>query len=240
MSQALIELPGAGILHDPDYALDWAPRHFRHATWADQGRLLQAASGGRGTVFFVRADTAELAIRHYRRGGVVGRFLDDHFVWLGPDRTRSFREWRLLHELVQAGLPVPRPVAAAYRRDGWRYTADLITVRIAGAEPLSRHLLAGPLPAAIWQRAGRCVRRFHDAGVFHPDLTGHNLMLDGEARPWLLDFDRGRIRRDGGWRRDNLARLRRSLDKIKREQPQTHFEERDWHSLMAGYAGRSA
>jgi len=240
VSQALIKLPGAGILHDPDYALDWTLTRFQPSAWAAEGRLLQDALGGRGTVVFVRAGQAEFAIRHYRRGGLVGRFFEDHFIWLGPDRTRSFREWRLLVRLSQLGLPVPRPVAAAYQRQGWRYTADIITVRIAGAEPLSRHLLTAPLPAEIWQRLGRCVRRFHDADVCHADLTGHNLLLDDGGRPWLLDFDRGRIRHDGGWRQDNLARLRRSLDKIVREQPQTHFDDSDWRSLMAGYAQMSA
>jgi len=240
VSQALIKLPGAGILHDPDYALDWTLTRFQPSAWAAEGRLLQDALGGRGTVVFVRAGQAEFAIRHYRRGGLVGRFFEDHFIWLGPDRTRSFREWRLLDRLTQLGLPVPRPVAAAYRRQGWRYTADLVTVRIAGAEPLSRHLLTAPLPADIWRRVGQCVRRFHDAGVCHADLTGHNLLLDDGGQPWLLDFDRGRIRQDGGWRQGNLARLRRSLDKIVREQPQTHFKGSDWHSLTAGYAQISA
>lgn len=240
MSEALIKLPDAGILHDPDYALDWTLDRFQPSAWAADGRPMQDAVGGRGTVVFVAAEQAELAIRHYRRGGMVGRFFEDHYLWLGPDRTRSFREWRLLAHLSQRGLPVPRPVAAAYRRQGWRYTADLITVRIAGAAPLSRHLQARSLPAEIWRRLGYCVRRFHDAGVCHADLTGHNLLLDDDGRPWLLDFDRGRIRHDGGWRQQNLARLRRSLDKIVREQPHTVFEARDWHSFMSGYAQISA
>lgn len=240
MRQALIKLPDAGILHDPDYVVDWTLERFQPSAWAAEGRLLHAAVGGRGTVVFVSAGQTEFAIRHYRRGGLVGKFFEDHFVWQGEGRTRSFREWRLLTRLAELDLPVPLPVAAAYRRQGWRYTADLITVRIAGAEPLSRHMLRGALPAEIWQRLGRCVRQFHDAGVFHADLTGHNLLLDGDGNPWLLDFDRGRIRHDGGWRQENLRRLRRSLDKIVREQPRSSFDDDAWRGLMAGYAERSA
>jgi 3-deoxy-D-manno-octulosonic acid kinase len=236
LNQALIELPDAGILYDPAYGSDWTLACFRPATWTGEGRRLQDAIGGRGAVVFVRADQGELAIRHFRRGGLVGTLFDDTYVWLGRERTRSFREWRLLRHLVHLGLPVPRPVAAAFQRQGWRYTADLVTARIPGAVPLSRAISRESLPAGVWEAIGRCVRRFHDAGVCHADLTGHNLLLDDAGRPWLLDFDRGRLRRHGRWRRFNLRRLRRSLDKIAREQPGIHFAESDWRRLMAGYA----
>jgi 3-deoxy-D-manno-octulosonic acid kinase len=236
LEQTLTELPGAGILHDPAYGREWTPARFHPATWIAEGRLVEQALGGRGTVVFVRAGPTELAIRHYRRGGLVGKVFDDHFIWLGRERTRSFREWRLLRRLAKLGLPVPRPVAACFRRRGWRYTADLVTVRIDGAVPLSRVLARGTLADEAWASIGRCVRRFHDAGVDHADLTGHNLLLDAAGKPWLLDFDRGRIRREGSWRRANLRRLRRSLEKIAREQPAVHFDEGDWRALMAGYA----
>ena len=67
MRQALIKLPDAGILHDPDYALDWTLERFQPSAWAAEGRLLHQAVGGRGTVVFVSAGQRDFAIRHYRR-----------------------------------------------------------------------------------------------------------------------------------------------------------------------------
>ena len=61
------------------------------------------AAGGRGTVAFVRDGERRWVLRHYRRGGLVARLLDDRYLWTGADRTRAFREWRLLRELRAAG-----------------------------------------------------------------------------------------------------------------------------------------
>jgi 3-deoxy-D-manno-octulosonic acid kinase len=135
---------------------------------------------------------------------------------------------------------VPRPVAAAYHRSGAAYTADLVTARIPGAEPLIAHVARRPLPAAVWRDLGRCIRRFHDAGVCHADLNVHNLLLDREDTPWLLDFDRGRVRAPGGWRRDNLDRFLRSLRKTRSERPGVHVAPADWQTLLEGYGQTSA
>jgi 3-deoxy-D-manno-octulosonic acid kinase len=235
VNAVLTDTPGGQVLFD-DRRLDAVPDGlFDPQWWADRGRLLGPAGEGRGTVFFVAGGSGEWALRHYQRGGFVGRVVNDRYLWAGPERTRSFREWRLLRDLLGAGLPVPAPVAARYQREGRRYTADLITERIAGAEPLSARLLAGPIAPSDWQRVGQCIRRFHDANVFHADLNAHNLLLDAEGRPWLLDFDRGRIRDDGGWRRSNLERFLRSLNKIRAADPRIAFGEPEWAHVMDGY-----
>src|SRR5512145_1497437 len=92
---------------------------------------LQDARGGRGTVAFVRNASGDAwVLRHYRRGGFVAKLRDDAYLWTGQSRTRSFAEWRLLRRLRDWGLPVPKPVAARYLRDGLSYRADLITVEL--------------------------------------------------------------------------------------------------------------
>jgi 3-deoxy-D-manno-octulosonic acid kinase len=193
-------------------------------------------SGGRGATLFIEHGRDRWVLRHYHRGGTIGRLLDDHFLWLGEDRTRCFREWRLLAHLQDLGLPAPRPVAARYRRRGITYTADLLTELIPDVEPFSTRLARGPVAPEIWAAVGRCIRGFHEAAVFHADLTAHNLQIDTANRIFLLDFDRGRVRSDGGsWRQANLARLHRSLNKISVESG-IGFSPREWRSLLDGYA----
>lgn len=224
------------ILFDPDLSSDFRDEFFSLGHWQARDAL-SVASGGRGTVFFVHVGSRDWALRHYRRGGVAGRLFDDHYLWQGADRTRSFLEWRLLQRLHAAELPVPRPVAARYRRNGPAYSADLITLRIAGAEPLSRRIANGTAPADIWARVGTCVRRFHDVGVYHADLTAHNLLVDDTGEVFLLDFDRGRLRGEGsGWRQANLARLDRSLRKIGREDARMAVTADDRELLQRAYA----
>jgi len=127
---------------------------------------------------------------------------------------------------------------AAVRTEVWN---DFVFVTLdPHAEPLAAHVARAALPADVWRDLGRCVRRFHDAGVCHADLNVHNLLLDDERRPWLLDFDRGRVRPPGGWRRDNLDRFLRSLRKLRTEQPDVHIQPADWQALLDGYGQTSA
>jgi 3-deoxy-D-manno-octulosonic acid kinase len=234
------EIPGGAVLYDGRLLDGVADGLFDPAWWTSTGRMIGPADGGRGTVFFLRAGTGEWALRHYQRGGLVGRVVSDRYLFSGAERTRSFREWRLLARLAEDGLPVPSPVAARYVRAGRQYTADLITLRIPGARPLSRCLAEQPLPGDVWVSVGECIRRFHDANVFHADLNAHNVLLDGSRAAWLLDFDRGRIREDRGWRRSNLERFLRSLNKIRAADPRVVFGRPEWGQVMEGYVGGAA
>ena len=215
------------------------PELFEAGHWGDV-ESAPGYSGGRGTTLFVTHEEKDWVVRHYLRGGVIGRFLHDQFLWLGEAKTRPFAEWDLLHAIQQDGLPAPAPVAARYVRHGAWYTADLITTRIPGAEPLSGRLQRAPLDEAGWIGVGRCVRQFHDAGVFHADLTAHNLLIDTNDKPWLLDFDRGQLRHPGRWRRANMERFLRSLRKVSREVEGLHVRRRDWQVLVDAYDQISA
>ncbi len=181
------------------------------------------------------AEGASWVLRHYRRGGLVANLLDDGYLWTGAARTRSFAEWRLLRRLREWELPVPQPVAARYVRTGFTYRADLITVELPVRQTLASLLSAGPLPLATWSAVGRCIHRFHARGVQHADLNAHNLLLRAEGDAvYVLDFDRGRLRRRGAWEQRVLARLRRSLLKVTADLPHDRFGDEQWHALLAG------
>lgn len=234
-----VERTGTGaILYDRSLLNHVTDEAFDAAGWprvrAIEGRL---RSGGRGHTFIVGDGERELVLKHYVRGGLPGRFVHDRYLWRGEARVRSFGEWRLLVRLRDLGLPVPRPCAARYRRDGAWYTADLLTVRMPGIEPLSSRI-ARAADGELWRSVGRGLRRFHDAGVFHADLNAYNVQLDREGGIVLLDFDRGEIRAPGTWQRANLARLARSLHKLKRLDPALAFTPADWASLLEAYEGR--
>jgi tRNA A-37 threonylcarbamoyl transferase component Bud32 len=126
-------------------------------------------------------------------------------------------------------------VAARVLRAGLVYTGDLITERVAGARPVSALLEAAPVPATAWRAIGRCIRCFHDTGVYHADLTGNNILIDDAERVSLIDLDRGGLRVPGLWRAANLARLKRSLLKICRELPPDRFGPADWAALQDAY-----
>ncbi|MEA3410717.1 MAG: 3-deoxy-D-manno-octulosonic acid kinase [Pseudomonadota bacterium] len=197
-----------------------------------------SVTGGRGDAWFVSHGDMTYVVRHYRRGGAIEALLSDRYVWSGIEATRAFREWRLLAMLVTDGLPVPRPVAARVSRSGWFYRADLVTRKLSGTVTLADRLIGGRLPGATWRAAGCCIRLFHDRGVYHSDLNAHNILLDENGRAYLIDFDKGEIRtgESGGWKEANLARLRRSLEKLADRSPGFCYEAGDFAALIGGYA----
>ena len=203
---------------------------FEPSHWRKAGKI-EPAARGRGAAWFVRDGPRDWVLRHFRRGGLLARLCADRYLWTGEGRVRAFAEWRLLAALGARGLPVPLPIAARYRRRFLTYRCDLITRRIPDAHPLSAMLASAPLPDSEWRAIGAAVARLHRAGVDHADLNAHNILLDRRGAVSVIDFDRGRVRADGPWRRRNLRRLRRSLVKITAGR----FAAAAWDALMAGY-----
>lgn len=200
------------------------------------GRL---RSSGRGNTVIVKDDRGDFVLRHFMRGGLIGRLVSDQYFWLGEEATRAFREWRLLSELVAMDLRVPRPAAARYTRKGLTYQADMLTVLIPDAMSLSERIATGPCADDFWQKLGGAIASFHKAGVFHADLNAYNIQMDRDDKLWLIDFDRGNLRKPGPWQKKNLARLRRSLQKIKRLDPELRYSESNWEALFDGYFSSS-
>lgn len=231
-----VELGSDAMLYDASRTSNFAAEWFDPVHWAGLGAI-EGEARGRGTTVFFRSGERRYALRHYRRGGLVGKLVRDLYLWLGERRTRPFHEWLLTLHLHRHGLPVPAPVAARYRRRGAVYSGDLITELIDGARTVAQRLGETGLPLADWIALGRCIRRFHDFGLCHADLNAHNLLFDANGQVFVIDFDRSRLRPAGGlWRDDNLARLRRSLLKVSDRLPPGHFTDTDWQSLLAGYA----
>ena len=241
----LVPLPEGGILYDAARIRKPSAQLFSRDFWASQGSLREVRAG-RGSVSFIRPgqlagqsdEEAAWVLRHYCRGGLAAKVLSDRYVWTGAARTRCFREWRLLAELYCRGLPVPAPVAARYERFGCSYRADLITVQLPASRTLAELLAQGPLSRQQWEDIGVTVARFHAQGVQHADLNAHNILLDADRRVFVLDFDRGRLRKRGHWEASVLARLRRSLEKVTAADASNVFGTEQWQWLMEGDEGK--
>lgn len=208
-----LAVDGGAILFDPARVADPGDHLFDPAHWQARGALTEQARG-RGAIQFIDVGDSRWVLRRYLRGGMAARVARDRYLWTGEERTRSFREIRLLAALRARGLPVPAPVAARFLRRRLTYGAGLITERLPQAHSLVDMLAAGRMDDARWAAVGRCLRHFHDAGVQHADLNAGNIMLGEQREVWLLDFDRGRLRQPGSWCARVLDRLARSLAKV--------------------------
>jgi 3-deoxy-D-manno-octulosonic acid kinase len=253
LQPAEIRQGGQHILYDASLAMpldidehglqpgvQWAPKWFDSGYWRARGELKGGAQG-RGAVFFFEYRGREYVLRHYRRGGMVARLVTDLYIWTGLRSSRPWREWHLLAAMYARGLPAPKPFAARLIKNGAFYTADLITHKIPGGVSLAETLTGARQGQAVWHKIGSVIRRFHDAGVEHADLNAHNILLT-DQEVFVIDFDNGRMHapddyrnRFHGWRRGNLRRLLRSLNKLRGQRATFHFAAGDWRFLLEGY-----
>jgi len=159
-------------------------------------------------------------LRPFLRGGLIGRLIHQSYLFTGMERSRSFSELRLLGKLVDGGLCVPRPVAALCERRGLFYRAALLTEAVEHDQTLFDRLLADSGSEEnnrIMSSVGEAIGKMHALRVDHADLNAHNILLSAGEVAAIIDFDRGRIRQDGGWQPSNLQRLQRSVDKALTE-----------------------
>lgn len=239
MNSIQITTEKSHILYDADCLGQVDDTFFEPQAWAQKGLLLDSAPG-RGTTVFVQNAEAVYALRHYHRGGLPARLSRDRYLWRGLEQTRAWLEWQLLAELYQRGLPVPRPIAARVVRHGLSYEADIAT-ELIDAQPLADWLGKRRLPSRQLEEIGRCLCLFHEEGVYHADLNARNILLSESGKIYLIDFDRGELKTPAEmWRRGNLDRLKRSLEKFRRQERHFAFDDEDWKALLRGYeAARS-
>lgn len=220
------------ILFDLTRTRQASPDWFSPAFWGEKARPVE--SGGRGGAWFVDAPFGKAVLRRYLRGGLMAQFNRDRYWWRGASQTRSFSEFRLTRAAAAKDVPVPRPIAAYYRRDGLHYHAAILVERLDDVRTLAdRAAVAGD--GAPWEEAGRLIARAHRAGLDHADLNAHNLLFDQTGRGWVIDLDKGRMLIPAtGWRERNLARLKRSLLKLRGTRSVEEVE-RDFGRLRTAY-----
>ena len=217
------------IWFDDEIISDPALPLFDADYWQEQGKILGSASG-RGTTWFVQLDCMQAALRHYRRGGLFGKLVKDQYWFSGWEQTRSAQELNLLQVLIDADVNVPRPIAARAVKTGLTYQADLLSERIPNARDLVSILQEKPLPEVMYQKIGQEIAKMHKVNVNHTDLNIHNILIDGQDKVWIIDFDKCCQQSDGDWKQSNLDRLKRSFLKEKKKH-QIHWHESDFELL---------
>jgi 3-deoxy-D-manno-octulosonic acid kinase len=201
-----------------------------------QEKAITGTAQGRGTTYFVKHLTDEWVLRHYYRGGLIGKIINDSYLFTGFENTRAAQEFKLLKTLSALKLPAPKPIAYRIKKSGLTYQADILTGRITDAQDLVAILSTDSASDQIWRKIGRCIKSFHQQGIYHHDLNAHNILIDKDERVWLIDFDQGEQRQPNQkWQQANLDRLLRSFNKEKSKLPEFHWQANDWQFLLEGY-----
>ncbi|MBL4910302.1 MAG: 3-deoxy-D-manno-octulosonic acid kinase [Alteromonadaceae bacterium] len=221
--------------YDENKLTEFSPQLFNSDYWQQKNAITGSAQG-RGTTWFIEHNKQAWVLRHYYRGGLVGKFIKDSYFYQGMTKTRAVQEFNLLAKMQQLALPAPAPVAYQVIRSGLFYYADLLSQRIENAHDLVAILSIKTLSSTLWQRIGETIQQFHQHGIYHHDLNVHNILIDDNDKVWLIDFDRGEQRTiNKSWQQANLRRLLRSFNKEKNKLPNFQWQPQDWQQLLMGY-----
>lgn len=214
------------------------------ANYWQQKKAITGSAQGRGTTWFIaytdiNEQQYDWVLRHYYRGGLIGKIIKDSYWFDGIEKTRAAREFSLLRHMQTLSLPAPQPIAYRVTQKGLCYKADLLSSRINNAKDLVAILSEKSLPPYVWENIGTTIQKFHHHGIYHHDLNSHNILLDDKEQVYLIDFDRGELRTNPvntQWKQANIARLQRSFLKELNKLPQFNFTDENWSSLIAGYS----
>ena len=182
---------------------------------------------GRGSVFSYDLGETTVVLKHYHRGGLIGKIIHDSYLYLGLNKTRMVREFRLLAVMRERGLPVPNPVAVRVKKHALFYSGDLITEKIDSSKTLAEHLKIAPITPQLWKKIAGVIQEFHRENIYHADLNANNILINDQNEVFLIDFDKSYVRENGNWKKQNIERLLRSLRKIKNTSAVFYFTDQN-------------
>jgi tRNA A-37 threonylcarbamoyl transferase component Bud32 len=205
----------------------------------DPGSAVKTLHWGRNYLYVSRLETAagplEVVVKQFRHRELRDR-LRRRFAG-----SKAAKSWRVAWGLLAAGLQTPEPVMLLESADEsgpafyiCRHLAEVTEARYlfraAAAREEAERFPGVDFPAFI-TALGRAARRFHDAGFWHRDLSGGNVLLrfgtDGQPTDlYLVDLNRTRMGRP-----PNVSERLRDLSRLALFQPE-HQE-----LLLASYWG---
>jgi len=220
-------------MFDDSLIRDDIERCFDSQHWQQLNKVTGSATG-RGTTWFVQLDSMQGALRHYRRGGLFGKIISDHYLFNGWGKTRSIAEFNLLQKLKSLDVNVPRPIAARVIKNGFFYQADLLSEKIPNAQDLVDILQQRKLNEVEYHAIAIQIKKMHQAQINHTDLNIHNILLDKQGKVWIIDFDKCNEQTGDNWKQGNIKRLLRSFNKEANKR-KIKWSLDDWSLFLNSY-----
>ncbi len=189
--------------------------------------------GGRGKTILYSLYSRDLVLRHYKRGGLYGKLVEDKFFKFEKYAHRATAELNLLKEMQDQGMKVPSGIIAREIDHGAYITQDIVVERLNGYVDLSEIVAKRDLKAKEFSAIGKAIYKMFDCNIMHTDLNIRNILINDHSDVYLIDFDKC-YRKDLSVADKNsiLSRLFRSFKKEK-DKFSAFFNENDFEILKS-------
>jgi len=173
-------------------------------------RPLEGGLEGRTSVTRIHLEgIGPVVVKHYIRGGFIGRF-NKHF-YLNLGKSRPGIEYEQLLRAKDAGINVPEPVCFASRGMLF-YRAWLVTRAIERPRSLAQLGMKDLTSAvSVVKTLIPQFKRLLDSRIYHKDLHPGNVLIDKKNKIFIIDFDKA-----GVFRGDKKTLLDRYLKRWER------------------------
>ena len=127
-------------------------------------------------------------VKHYRRGGLLGRFVKRTYLRCGNPRCQA--EYAQLENARGLGINAPEPIAYAYK--GYLfYQAWLITREIPNSLSLANlSILDAEQTVTAQKKLIEQMALLIDNNIYHTDLHPGNVLVDSNNHIFIIDFDK--------------------------------------------------
>jgi len=144
------------------------------------------------TVLLERDGDSGIVIKRFHSPGALRRLTDGR---------RAAREFKILSQLHELGLPVPRPLEIRKQGDHWEVLIQWLPGSYAIEDFLrgERELPVGT--GDLPRKLANLLARIWNAGLVHSDLHAGNVLLDEMGKLWIIDFQHARFRSEISTRR---------------------------------------
>jgi 3-deoxy-D-manno-octulosonic acid kinase len=142
---------------------------------------------GRGIAYAIRLDLDPWLVRHYRRGGMIARVLNDRYA---PTGNRAVAELKASIVARARGIPTPEVVAAICYPTPLYARFDIAVQFIDHSRDLAQVLFEDRVVSARdIGKAAALIRTMIKGGLLHADLNLKNILIAPD-RAYVLDLDR--------------------------------------------------
>ena len=137
--------------------------NFFNPDWLREKGFHHGYAKGRTRAHFLRFSGHDMVLRHFYRGGLIGRFNKDRYLRKPAKSSRAMQEFKLLVWMREQGLPVPRPLSERYVPAGLWYRMNGPEEKAGGANRQQQHCWRESRGEDTWPKAlKRCEIRQRD------------------------------------------------------------------------------